>query len=230
MNELDYADKIIKSQSINNIFPDIPMLMKYYLYCESWSDSEIINNSKDFLFRYDKDFNKVKANIMIENMLVKAKKYPLCQINSIPITKQELNIINNLNTMSLRLLAFTLVALGKFYNLRNENNNNWCNVGFKELFQFANTKHYTQIEKSKLIHQLKEKEVISTSENITSLNIQINIIDNSSNNIIYKIDRLDNIGNTYKMLIGKNYKPCSNCGKVVKALKNQRIHICKNCK
>lgn len=172
------------------------------------------------------NYNPVKWYKTIENQIKNADRYPLVQIEFVPITKKELEVISSINNIRLERLAFVLLCFAKFNNLRNKNNNNWVNYNIRDIFKIARIP--TTIEKQCLfLNDIKQLGLIKYSKKIENININVLYI-NDNSDIVLKINDFRELGYEYMLWKGYKYIRCGECGILVKQ-KNNRIKYCKYC-
>lgn len=226
MNERKKAKEYLESGVIDNIIQCVYILAKYYR-TPSATDDEIYNLINKFLETNFVGYKPDNWKSVIDYQIVKSKNHKLIEIDYIPITQQEIEIIESLKNNRLERLSFTMLVIAKYYNSINENNNNWVNRDFKSIFSFANIS-VIKDKQCKMINILKDKKMIELSKKIDSLNLNIRYVDNESEPVVVVRDIID-LGNQYNLLVKKDtkYKQCKNCDRYIKATKNKKY--CKNC-
>lgn len=174
-----------------------------------------------------RNYNPVKWSETLEKFVSQAAKYPLIEIDYVPITQKELDKIAALNSRRLERLMFTMLCVAKFYDLKNPNNNHWVNQEDKTIFTLAATpmsKHDQNIA----LHELYKLDYIAFSRKVDNLNSQVLIVDDDSP-IVLKINDFRKLGYEYMLHKGANYVRCRNCGMLTKQNKNGTRQFCDNC-
>ena len=171
-------------------------------------------------------FNAVKWQNTIDRQVKKAKKYPLIEIDCIPISKNELETIKSINNKPQERLAFTLLCLAKFGNMVNPQNNDWTNRENKEIFKMANIQVGVQ-KQAVMIRSLRDKGLIHYSRIVDNLNTNVLYIDNESE-IILGISDFRNLGYEYLLWCGENFIRCKECETLIRK-NNNKIKYCKDC-
>ena len=173
------------------------------------------------------NFNPVKWQVTLERQAKKAKKYPLIEIDFIPITKNELDTIKQIHNKPQERLAFTLLCLAKFGNAVNPQNNDWTNREDKEIFRMANIQ--VSIEKqSAMMNSLRNKGLIQYSRIVDNLNTNILFIDNESE-VILEIEDYRNLGYEYALYCGENIYRCESCGALSRQNEKKNKKLCNEC-
>lgn len=181
----------------------------------------------DFIIRKDPLLNAVKWQKTIDYYIKTAHKYPLLEINSIPIYSSELKIIKSIDGVALQRLLFSMLCLCKYGNVRNKNNNNWVNKKDREIFSLANIKVTTQ-RQSLMINDLKSLGLVSYSVIVDNTNINVPFVE-SDGKIELEIQDFRNVGYQYMNHIGSgSYISCACCGILVPKRSNAQRY-CSEC-
>lgn len=109
---------------------------------------------------------------------------------------------------------FAILCFAKYFNAINPNNNNWSNRKYSEIFSAADVKTKNK-DQCLILNSLCESGFISFSKRVNSLNIKVNIIDNTYP-VVLQITDFRNLGNQYLKFIGEKYFVCSMCGATIK--------------
>jgi hypothetical protein len=225
INEKEYIEDILAEKiPVDNIYYILILLNKYYNQ-QGYKKKEIYDKLVDFLILHDEEeFNWMNA---LDRIIEKRNKQ-LIEIEYIPITKKELDVIKNIKNKRLERLLFTMLCICKYSNYINIKNNNWVNQNFKEIFKMANIKVTTE-NQCHLIYNLKELGLLKLSNKIDNLNLQVQIVDNDINSeVVLKITDYRNLGFQYLAYIEDGYIKCEICGCVVKKTGN-KMKYCQEC-
>lgn len=249
MYKNQYKEKTYVKEILGNGFAskyllhEMKLLTKYYK--EEGRDEE---ERKESLYKFCeekiKKFNKVTYYKTINNALnyVKNKDEKLVEIESIDISKSELNYIDRLNIDEiLKKLVFTLlvlVKLNKTYlelkdgELKNKEYYFGGHNSYRELTScskvaFNKKKGLKNIHD--LIRILHEKNIVEiVGRGKIKLLFMYEIEDDTSEEIEIKF--YDVIGYYYDRYKGdKKIKECENCETLIKTTSNRQIY-CKDCK
>lgn len=128
LNEKQYIEKMLElgDCSPKDLGANIALLTRY-MYQEKYTQKEIYNGIEEFASKVDSDFDINNWYSFIDKCIGKAKKRDLLSIDYIPITQKELDTIKEIKNPARERLAFTLLVIAKFNNLKSETNNNWIN-------------------------------------------------------------------------------------------------------
>lgn len=240
MNEKKFAEDLIEKCMVEKreVTATINLLCRYLYHEKEMKQAGIISYIDEFLSRAYPDYNAGRWYPHILSAIRRSKNRPLHKIDFILVTQSELDTISSLKDEKLERLAFTLLCMAKYHNLRNETNNNWVNFEGKEIFSQAHIRDSVE-KRNKLIYPLKEKGLITNSLKAGHSNIQVNFVDESSP-IIYKITEMIDLGYQYYLLRrtlspyyqrGKNLKRCKKCGHYfLGKAKSNNEGYCPSCK
>ena len=185
------------------------------MYQEKYTQKEIYNGIEEFASKIDSDFDINNWYSFIDKCIGKAKKRDLLNIDYIPITQKELDTIKEIKNPARERLAFTLLVIAKFNNLKSETNNNWINYSMDVYFNLARVTCKVD-DRPYIIYDLKELGLVEVSKKITRFNIRITFVDNESDPVL-KITDMRELGYQYQNLGPKSkIKLCKRCGKPYK--------------
>ena len=234
LNEKEYIEKFIKTkdlQGMDNFNFLLKLLIRYYNQYGEIDKNKIIELTKDLkenylqLYQLDKRVQSVISKELENGIKLK-------EFDSIPLYQSELDVINSCKKNREKKFLFTCYMLSEFY--RNE----WINVSYTDLFKLANISMSTN-DRLLFIGDMVDKKYIDISYSNTNLSLKIPM--KKSGNIVYSIDKIENLGNKLIAFIKPNYIICQGiydkngekrknpCGKLVK-IKNKNDHSTKYCK
>ena len=163
-----------------------------------------------------KGYNETLWEDIIEDISRKGKKYLLQEIESINITKAELDKISSVGNIKYEKLLFTMLCYAKLYNTLSDTNNGWVNTEIKEIYKVARVTVKYRNDKFLYLNDLENTGLISFSNKNDNLNMKVNFINNDSD-IVLKIKDFRELGYEYQNYIGDgNFIRCSECGRLVK--------------
>ena len=141
LDEKQYARRCLEENSLGeNTYITLSIIAKYYYFDCGYKNKKIKELLAEFLNDNLITFHK-EENVWIENIekiVNKVNKQKLYEISGVKITKSEIDKIQTLQNKLLEKLAFTMLCLAKFHNIKNENNNGWVNLPDKDILKLAN--------------------------------------------------------------------------------------------
>lgn len=219
-DEKKHAEQMIKKGFLTNhknVY-ELFILAKYYFY--------INNNKKDvkdllieFCKKHKEYFNLDEWYKIINRTVSLAEQSKLITGKTVKITKNELNVIQQLEDLREQKLAFTMLVLYKFHDYKK------FKVTLKDLFELSDLNSVNTNYKTKLLHSLNKKGLIDIDTkgrrwvNFSNNKGSVEIVINNFYNFIFY----------YLQYIGEEkFKKCNNCGCLIK-IKNNYMKYCINC-
>jgi hypothetical protein len=209
----------------------ILLLAKYY-HNNGMAKEQIIDEINDFMKKNYKQYNSVLWSSLIESIVKQVIKNnsQLVHIESVNITKTELEFIKNIETLKMQKVAFTYLVYAKVFNKINENNNNWVKSSYRnEIFKDANV---TETGKDQLLilKKMIELNIFTMAKNITNNSINVGNYISEDDEVVLVIDDFRALGLQYLKAIGedKNIIQCEECEKLIE-VKNNKTKYCKAC-
>lgn len=226
MNERIEAERIIESGDINfDTGSKLSLLARYYAHIGK-SPKEIKLLLDELMTKCYHNYHADDWEMSLQKYVNKSKKYPIVEINNIPITKNELQTITQINNKKLEKLAFVLLVLAKFCNMRNENNNNWVMVEEYNVFPRARITGTITAQYS-CFYKLAKIDLITYSRKVDNINVRVGFIDNDSD-VVLNVTDLRELGYQYLMYKGEKFIKCAECGVITRATANSKKY-CKDC-
>ena len=228
LNERKVAEQAIQSGTYRDKTKDILSLLARYYYhiMQIHRKKQIFEFIDMWMQRYYKNYNVNEWSDLINLYIDNAKKYPLTQIDCVPVTEAEMKSIQSVEGDKQRRLAFTALVLAKYGNLRNEKNNGWIMVESYQLFKRAEI--HESVENSYLLlHDLCKAGLIEWSKRVDNINFQVRYIQDDSN-VVMNVTDLRELGLQYMNYAYGGYGYCRECGKMFKMTMNNHKY-CRDC-
>lgn len=217
LNETKQAEYIIEKGEVGTKPTSTLFLLgKYYRQKENLDKEQTVNKLNEFMVVNYKNYNPALWEEAIEDIAKKANKYPLREIDSIGITKSELDKIAELHNIKYEKLLFTMLCYAKLYNTISENNNGWVNTDIQELYRVARVTVKYRKDKFLFLNDIEGTGLISFSNKNDNLNLKINFFDMDGESVL-EINDFRELGYEYLNYIGDgNFVRCSECKKLVR--------------
>lgn len=230
LNEKQYARRCLEENSLGeNTYITLSIIAKYYYFDCEYKKKKIKEMLTEFLSNNLITYHK-EEKVWIENIdkiVNKVNKQKLYEISGVKITKPEIEKIQILQNKLLEKLAFTMLCIAKFHDIKNENNNGWVTTSGKELLDLANI-NCPQSRLNIHINKLYEAGLLDLPLRCDNTNCRINFIDNDGDEELFVSD-FRNLGFEYLLYCGENYIRCAECGALTKGTKNKRKKYCNKC-
>lgn len=211
LNEHYYAEQAIQTRSLGKKPSEtLSRVARYYIdSCDSENKKTIRSKLDLFLLQCDSTASIPKWSKMLDFATDWAFKHEAIQIDSIIITKPEMDKIDSLDGKQIRRLAFVLLCLSKYWNIVNSQNDNWVNSKDNEIMAFANIN--TSIRRQCAMYAtLRDTGLIQFSKKVDNTNVRVCFAEDGD--VAMTITDLRNLGYQYLKYHGEPYFECSNCG------------------
>lgn len=211
LNEHYYAEQAIQTRSLGKKPSEtLSRVARYYIdSCDSANKKTIRSKLDLFLLQCDSTASIPKWSKMLDFATDWAFKHEAIQIDSIVITKPEMDKIDSLDGKQIRRLAFVLLCLSKYWNIVNSQNDNWVNSKDNEIMAFANIN--TSIRRQCAMYAtLRDTGLIQFSKKVDNTNVRVCFAEDGE--VAMTITDLRNLGYQYLKYHGEPYFECSNCG------------------
>lgn len=225
MNENDYAREALESHMLgDNPTATLGMIARMYR-SEGYDKRAIRRALEEHLLRADPDIILPFWSKSLERVVNDSDKRKPVEIDRIAITENELARIKMINGIQAQRVAFTLLCLAKYWDVRFDTNTHVVHTPHADVFALANIA--TSLERRcKIIRDLKESGLLSYRKYFTDLRVTVNYIEEG--HIAMYITDLRNLGYQYMALSGGNYMECESCGKTIPRKTNNQ-KFCKEC-
>lgn len=218
LNEKIYVEEhYLKNREVDKKPRDtLYLLAKYYYNVFSYKPSEVEKALNKYLLdNYSYRYNASKMNWekTVENITKDAKNKKLFEIDSVQVTKAEMDKIMAINNRTLEKVLFAHLCLAKLYNQRDEKNNSWVNNDIKEIFDLAEVKK-RKSERPHLLNELMRMGLLEFPKKTGNLASRVTFVDNSSDCVL-SISDFRELGYEYLNYVGDGrFARCSDCGRL----------------
>lgn len=237
LNEKGYAERCLSSgiPEAGTIYQVLFILAKYYAHTLEFKKPEIIVALQEFVAKHYPRYDTSKEEIdkYIEKYAASAKGSQYHEIDGVWITPKEVKKIEALQYTSLRKLAFTLLCIAKFNNLKNHSNDFWVNEDYKSIFSMANV-IVNADARYDLMRSLYLAGFIEFAKGITNLNVRVIVAeqkdtyDKSAGD--FCVDDFRTLGYEYLYRVQhENFIRCGECGILVRGNENGTRRYCNKC-
>lgn len=228
LNEHEWAETMIKNRSLGNKpYETLCRVAKYYLDINH-SKTETRSMLEKFLLQCDSTASIPKWSKTLDYAISRAIKYDAIQVDSISITKPEMDKIEALEGKQIKRLAFALLCLAKYWDIINPNGDHWVNSKDSDIMRIANIN--TSIKRQSFMYYLlNESNMIQYSKKVDNTNVKVCFIEDGE--VVLKIEDFRNLGYQYLKYKGEPYFECENCGIISKTRSGvgRKQKYCKDC-
>lgn len=238
LDEAKYVEEIVlgKGEVGNKPSSTLFLLAKYYYNHEKLNKKQIEKKLDEFMRKNYPNYNEVFWEDIIESISKSSDKYSLNELSAIPITKNELMIIESLNDDRLERYLFSMLCYAKAYYMISDKSGGWINTDLSVVYNTSRLRSRNSDDKFHLVNQLLHRNyivddqklpMISVSKKNTNRNVKINFIDINGDEEL-SISDFRELGYEYMSYKGGKFIRCEKCGKLIRKT-NNRIKYCKPC-
>lgn len=202
------------------------LLARYYKQIVGLKKPDINKKLHNLMEQLYPGYIKANWEEVIDKAVQTSKKRPLINIDGIPVTQDELDIVDALPNIKLRRLAFTMICVAKYFNELRDTNNGWVNLAPKDIFILANVNASCRVQ-AELYAELTDAGIITYSNRAGSDNAKVQILSKSPGVLVVKDMR--NLGYEYMKYKGEPYFHCKRCGILTKQNKQHNRKYCPDC-
>lgn len=186
----------------------------YYTQIEPVDKKIIFNTVVKFMEQHYSDFKYEGYVRAINKCINDVKKYRIKNIDSIKITKSEMNKIQSLNDIKKEKIAFVVLALAKYFNAAYENEKDNFYAKISEIFKFARISIPVR-ERDYYLRFAYEEGILKPNYSIGNNAYTAAFVSHSDEEIVLELNESDYLEIAYTYLNYKNggYKRCKTCGR-----------------
>lgn len=207
---------------------DLRLMARYFAYEYHMTPHRIYLRLTEIMENSYDDFSLAAWQSLLLDMAKNAARRPLIQVDAVPVTGRELAVIAAIPEKPMRRLAFTLLCLAKYRNLANENNRDWINYAYKDIFKMANVSA-TIKEQCLMISKLCSRGLLRMNRIVDNLSLCICFVDHECTEVSAKVTDFRNLGYYYLHLTGEVFVQCRHCGVLMKPGKRNNKKYCDSC-
>ena len=220
LNEYDWAEKMIHDKNLGDRPTETLNRVAKYYYENSYSKREVRKLLDQFLVSCNPDASLFSWSNTLDKITKNASKYSLVQIDYVPVTQKEIDVVMSLGTHMEQRLAFTLLCVSKYWDMISNTNNHWVNSPDKDIFAMANVSVSSK-RQDLLYGKLLEAGIIRLSKKIDNLNMQVLFGDDPQDDPVILIRDFRNLGYQYMKFLGGPYFECTCCGVTTKMVEHK---------
>lgn len=215
LNERKCAENALSGKTFHGDVFGSMKLVSCLFADRGMSKAETKDALKDYIVACNPHASIVKMDDMINAAVGYGHNHSLLEIESVDVYKDEISTIRAITQgKQTERLAFTLLCLSKYWNIKLESDKSWVNSKTSEIMGLANMR--TSIKRQgDMYNYLKEDGLITLSKRVDCTNVRVNF-GCTSGDIALSVTDFRNLGNQYLMYIGEPFFICAECGSVTK--------------
>ena len=186
----------------------------YYTQIDPVDKKIIFDTVVKFMEQHYSDFKYEGYVRAINKCINDVKKYRIKNIDSIKITKSEMNKIQSLNDIKKEKIAFVILALAKYFNAAYENEKDNFYAKTSEIFKFARISIPVR-ERDYYLRFAYEEGILKPNYSIGNNAYTAAFVSHNDEEIVLELNESDYLEIAYTYLNYKNggYKRCKTCGR-----------------
>lgn len=231
LNEKEYIENILASKEKPkelHMGYFMTLISKYYyaegMRAELLSDTVKQALSEFHLERYQEHQYHKRILAICESLCNGTAEPGFRELESIPIYRAEMNVLESLPNDRQKKFLFTLFAIARYVDC-----DGWTNKktarDVAEVFQLANLTLSSQ-KRNELLHELYVNGYVSFGKKVDNLNMKVRL--DPSGEAAYEVREFCNLGNQYVGNFKKGYKQCKTCGKAIRII-GTNTQYCRKC-
>ena len=227
LNEREWTEDMITQRSLGKKpFETMCRVARYYL--DNGIPKRDVRRMMDsFLLQCDPLASLPKWSATLDSALTRAMKYQSINIESVKVTKPEMEQIAALGGRQIQRLAFTLLCLAKYWNAVSAKNDGWVNSKDSDIMRMANIN--TSLKRQSLMYyNLNAAGLIRFSRKVDNTNVQVCFQQDGETAL--EVTDFRNLGYQYLKYLGGPYFVCANCGITTKSENTGRGRKQKYCR
>ena len=233
LNEEKYARDVLTGQrdDVKSIRQKIDLIARYnhHVLCKNSDDS--YSSIVKWLEKHHDIFSEQSYSKIISDCIKKAVKRPFYHIDSVKITKKEMDIITSQNNLRYEKILFVLLCMAKVQRISYGFGNCLISYNITELFKMARVSVPVD-ERENILHEFLKIELIGLPVKNDTKCLFVKFVDESEDDVILELNEQDccELAYAYLKYTGKSKVfRCSKCGKLIKQSKKFG-DMCKGCK
>ena len=233
LNEKKYAQDLYDgiNKDIKSVVSKIGYITRHLLYSLNQSDEDNYKNTVDWLKKNHNNFDEVYYSNLISDAIKKAHKKPFYCIESIKITKSELDKISSLDNLRAEKILFVLLCMAKQQEMSNGFTNGLVKYSITDLCKTARISVPAD-EREYILYDIVQKGLLGYPKKNNTQCLIVNFIDNDDE-VILNLDEADCCELAYIYLSwkndGKGYTKCQRCKRMIKQSKTKPKKYCEEC-
>ena len=215
LNERKWAEDALAGKTFNGDMFGSMKLVSCLFADRGMTKSETRDAVVDYILACSPRSSIVKMDDSINAAVGYGHNHKLLEVDAINVYDEEIKIIRGISHgKQTERLAFTLLCLSKYWNIKLDSDKSWVNTKTTGIMRLANIR--TSVKRQgDMYNYLKEDGLITLSKRVDCTNVRVDF-SSEIGDIAISITDFRNLGNQYLMYIGEPFFVCAECGAVTK--------------
>ena len=232
LNEEKYAKDVLTGQrdDVKSIRQKIDLIARYNHHVLHKNSDDSYSSIIKWLEKHHDIFSEQGYSNIISDCIKKAAKRPFYYIDSVKITKKEMDLIESHNNLRYEKILFVLLCMAKVQKISYGFDNGLISYNITDVFKTARVSVPVN-ERENILHEFLKLGLIGLPAKNDTKCLFVKFIDESENDIVLELNEQDccELAYAYLKYTGKSkISKCSKCGKLIK--QSQKFgDMCKGC-
>lgn len=232
LNEEKYARDVLTGyrDDIKSIRQKIDLIARYNHHVLHKSGDDSYSSIVKWLEKHHDIFSEHGYSKIISDCIKKAAKRPFYHVDSVKITKNEMDIITSQDNLRHEKILFVLLCMAKVQKASCGFDNGLISYNITDVFKIARVSVPVD-EREDILHKLLKVDLIGLPVKNDTKCLFIKFMDESEEDIVLELNEQDcgELAYAYLQYTGKSkVSRCSKCGKLIKQSKKFG-DLCKGC-
>ena len=232
LNEEKFAKDVLMGQrdDVKGIKQKIDLIARYNHHVLNKNSDDSYSSIIKWLEKHHDIFNEQGYSNIISDCIKKAAKKPFYYVESVKITKKEMDIIVGQDNLRHEKILFILLCMAKVQRISNGFDNGLISYNITELFKAARVSVPVD-ERENILHEFLKLGLIGLPFKNDTKCLFVKFMDESEDDIVLELNEQDcgELAYAYIKYTGASkISRCSKCGKLIK--QSQKFgDMCKGC-
>jgi hypothetical protein len=232
LNEEQYAEKLYfgNNSEVKTLLPKIGYITRYHLHSLGYNDDENYMQTISWMTANHDNFNESYYSNLIADAVRKAHKKPFYKMDSIKITKSELDAISSLDNLRAEKVLFVLLCMAKQQSVSYGFTNGLVKYSITSLCKMARISVPAD-EREYILYNIVQAGLLNYPKKNDTQCLIVNFI--GDDEVVLELDETDCKELAYVYLNWKNnghgYTRCERCNTLMKQSKTKPRKYCETC-
>lgn len=232
LNEEKYAKDVLTGQrdDVKSIRQKIDLIARYNHHVLHKSGDDSYSSIVQWLERHHDIFSEHGYANIISDCIKKATKRPFYHIDSVKITRKEMDIITSQRNLRYEKVLFVLLCMAKIQKESYGFDNGLISYNITEVFKTARVSVPVD-EREEILHKLLTLDLIGLPVKNDTKCLFVKFVDEDEGDVVLELNEQDcsELAYAYLKYTGQSkIARCAKCGKLIK--QNQKFGgLCKGC-
>jgi hypothetical protein len=233
LNEEKFAKDVLtgKRDDVKSIRQKIDLIARYNHHVLHKNSDDNYSSIIKWLEKHHEIFSEQGYSNIISDYIKKAVKRPFYHVDSVRITKKEMDVISSQNNLRYEKILFVLLCMAKIQKVSYGFDNGLISYNITDLFKTARVS-VPVAERENILHQFLKFELIGLPLKNDTKCLFVKFMDESEDDVVFELNEQDcgELAYAYVKYTGKSKVfRCAKCGKLIKQSKKFG-DLCKGCK